>query len=140
MLPLVKNKGEIQRNIVTLDDYLKNENSCEGEYAKGLIQKGKCFVIIGSPNGYRFYPSRFMGYVDNSMEKHEKMVELKRSTGKITRDGRNTTPKISGILGDLIKKGNKQWGHWEAEYKKFCNKLDITPDNNARKFWDPVSG
>jgi hypothetical protein len=138
-LPLVKERGEIQRNAVTLGGYLDNTNSIECEYAKSLIEKGKCFVIVASPKGYRFYPSRFMGYAGNSMEAHEKMGEIKRRTGKITRDGRTTNQAISRILGDLIERGDGQWARWETEYQIFCKKLGVIPYHVERKYWDPIN-
>jgi hypothetical protein len=138
-LPLITKKEQILENTATLDRYLKKGNSQESEYAKGLIQRGKCFVVVSSHDEYSFYPSRFIGYVDNTMGKHEEMGEAKRATGKITRDGRDTTPAISEILGDLIEVGNKQWGTFETAYNKFCEKLGITPYKKERKFWRPIS-
>ena len=139
-LPLICKREQIVKNAATLESYLKKGNSQESEYAKGLIQRGKCFVVVSSPDGYSFYPSRFMWYVDNTMEKHEKMGEAKRTTGEITRDGRKANPAISKCLGDLIKEGNKHWNSFETEYKNFCKRLGITPDNNKRSFWQPISG
>jgi len=138
-LPLVTSKKELLRNVMTLDGYLKKASSRECGYTKALIQKGKCFVVVSSSDGYSFYPSRFMGYVDNTMEKHEKMGELKKITRKPTRHGWVTTKVISNFLGDLIKKDNKQWNTFEAAYKNFCNKLDIIPNKNEWKFWKPIS-
>jgi hypothetical protein len=138
-LPLIKNKNEILQNIKTLDGYLEKTNSPECEYAKGLIQRGKCFVVVSSPDGgYRFFPSRFMGYANNTMEKHEKMGEMRRITGKTTRDGKVTNPRITMFLGDLIENGHEQWSHFETEYKNFCRKLRIIPNSINRKFWPPV--
>jgi hypothetical protein len=71
-LPLVRSRSDIQQNIVTLGGYLDETDSPESEYTKKLIGKGHCFVIVSSQNGYRFYPSRFIGYIGNSMEAHEK--------------------------------------------------------------------
>jgi hypothetical protein len=137
-LLLVKNREQIQRNAVTLDEYLDKTGGPEYEYAKRLIGRGYCFVIISSQTSYRFYPSRFMGYIGNSMEAHERMGEIRRDTGKTTRDGKKTNPAITKLLGALIKRGGSQWGCWEAEYKNFCKKLGIIPDNNERKYWQPM--
>jgi hypothetical protein len=80
-----------------------------------------------------------MGYVDNSMEAHERMGELKKKIGKPTKDGRKTNPKITAVLGEeFIKKENEQWGRWETEYRNFCERLGIVPDNNDRKYWPPI--
>jgi hypothetical protein len=139
-LPLVSSVAEIQRNAETLGDYLQKPNSPEGRYAKERIRMGKCFVIVSSANGYCFYPSRFMGYVDNSMEAHERMGELKKKTGRPTKDGRKTNPTITAVLcEELIEERNEQWDRWETEYKKFCNELGVVPDNVARKYWPPIT-
>jgi len=138
-LPLISNKKELLRNVMTLDGYLKKTNNKECGYAKALVKKGKCFVVVSSSDGYSFYPSRFMGYVDNTMEKHEKMGAFKKITGKTTRDGKETTPEISQFLGDLIKKDDTQWNVFEIAYINFCKKIGITPDKKERKFWQPIS-
>jgi hypothetical protein len=137
-LPLVRSRDEIQQNAVTLGRYLDNTNSSECEYTKTLIGKGKCFVIVSSQNGYRFYPSRFMGYIGNSMESHEKMGEIRRDTRETTRDGKKTNPAISDILGELINTEDEQWDRWESEYKIFCKNTGISPHNNERKYWLPI--
>ena len=139
MLPLITKKKQILKNVATLESYLKKGNSRESEYAKNRIQKGKDFVVVSSPDGYSFYPSRFIGYANNTMKKHEEMRELKKITRKTTIDGKETTPAIFEVLGKLIEKGNEQWDFFEAEYKKFCDKLGVTPDNNEWKFWQPIS-
>jgi len=142
-LPLIEKREELLRNVKTLDLYL---DKSKYEYAKGLIGRGHCFVVVPSQDGYRFYPSRFMGYIENSMESHEKMGKEKIKTGKSTRNGGETNRAISVILGKLIKTGEKEWDFWEAEYQKFCEKLDIipvnrdsSPDNMKRQFWPPIS-
>jgi len=100
--------------------------------------RGKCFVVVSAPNGWRFYPSRFMGYVDNTMEKHTKMG--KPSNVRTAKDGKKTNPAISHCLGELIEGGGNQWDGLEARYREFCIKLGITPIGNKRKFWKPISG
>jgi hypothetical protein len=130
MLPLVSNVAEIQQNAETLGAYLQNANSQDGKFAKNLIRRGRCFVIVSSPNGHCFYPSRFMGYVDNSREAHERMGE---------KDGKDTNREIKAALGEeLIKRGNEQWGRWETAYNDFCGRLGIVPYNVPRKYWPPI--
>jgi len=137
-LPLVKSKEDIVKNVATLDGYLQNQNSKEYEYTKGLIQRGKCFIVVTSSNGLRFYPSRFMGYVGNNMEKHEKMGEIKRKTGKSTRHGVKTNEAISKILGKLITSNDDQYHKLETDFIKFCAKYKILTNNNNRKYWEPI--
>jgi len=126
-LPFVKNKEEILKNAATLNGYLKDKNTEKNLYAKELIRNGKCFVAISTTDGYLFFPSRFMGYVSNSMEAHIKMGEMKKMSGKTTRDGRKTNAIISEIIGELIVDENPKWKIFETEYKKFCKILGIVP-------------
>jgi len=138
-LPLINGIEEIVKNIMTLDSYLEGTNSLEEEYAKSLIGAGKCFVVVSHSDGYRFYPSRFIGYVDNSMEKHEEMGEVKNRTGMTTKDGKKTVQKKKKILGDFIRSSEQQWNVMEREYIFFCKRLEILPHKNNRKFWKPIS-
>jgi ArsR family metal-binding transcriptional regulator len=138
MLPLARDKAEIRQNALTLGNYLEQTNSSECEYAKKLIRRGRCFVIVESESGYSFFPSRFMGYIGNTREAHERMGELKKLIGTITKDGRDTNEAISAILGELVKRGDDKWDKWEMEYKKFCKKVGIVPYNVKRKYWRPI--
>jgi len=137
-LPFVSNKREIMVNVATLNGHLEKPNTGEREYAKGLIGRGRCFIVVFSPEGYRFYPSRFMGYAGNSMEKHKKMGELAKATGTIVRDGKDTNLVISNILGSLIESDDDQWFSLEEEFHKFCRKLNVLPSDHKRKFWKPI--
>ena len=132
-LPFIETKEDILKNAETLNDYLG-----KSDYAKGLIQRGKCFVAISTKDGYRFFPSRFMGYLNNSMEAHEKMGEIRIETGEITRDGRDTNPVISDILGELIENNDSKWEFYETKFMNFCKKLNIEPYDNERKYWEQI--
>ncbi|GMO70413.1 MAG: hypothetical protein Ta2A_19010 [Treponemataceae bacterium] len=138
-LPLVTKLEEILQNVTTLDTYLENPNGVEYGYTQRLICRGHCFAVISSENGYVFYPSRFMGYIKNSREAHEKMGEMKRITGRPTRDGKQTNPAITEILGDFIAETDDRWGELESEYRAFCKKLKIFPSDIKRKYWQPIS-
>lgn len=74
--------------IHTLDDYLKDTDY--REYAKGLIKRGICFVAITKDRVLCFYPCRFLGYAQNTKDKHFKNSE---------KDGRVVKQIISKIIG-----------------------------------------
>lgn len=90
-IKLVENFNEIKANVKTLDSYLKSKTDPEYSYGLNLDKKGTCFIAVKENDIYKFYPSRFMGYVNNSIEAHLNNEE---------RDGRDTNPAISKILGN----------------------------------------
>ena len=138
-LPLVNSREDIMANVDILERYLEKPYSAEGEYAKKLIGAGKCFVVICATAGFKFYPSRFVGYVGNTMQNHERMGEAKKRTGVTTKDGKKTVPRMSKFLGPCLKAGDGQWDALEVAYQNFCKKHDVVPYGNNRKFWKPIS-
>lgn len=124
---VVKSIEEIKKNMKTLDNYLSKKVDLEYSYALDLIKRGICFIADNSSGEYRFYPSRFVGYANNSMDKHE---------NNIFKDGKETNPVISGMLGckpavdaDL-----------DAKYKAYCQSLGLQPNERGafgveRKYW-----
>ncbi len=78
-------------------------------------------MVVEINGRHYFAPSRFVGYSENNIEKHN------NNTGK---DGRDTNPIIDTIIGrheinNLI----------EEEFLKFCSQNGIVPDNRERKYW-----
>lgn len=119
----VANYEEIKENMSTLDDYLDNNDY--RDYAKGLIRLGICFVVTNRNNKLSFYPCRFIGYAQNSRDKHNKNSE---------RDGRVVKPIISKILLQQPAPNDA----YDSEYIKYCSDLDIKPRKAGimkRKFW-----
>lgn len=80
---------ELQKNIFTLDNYLERKTEPTYDFACSLIMKGTCFAVVKKGYRFRFYPSRFIGYTKNTMDKHLNNEE---------KDGRITNPAISLIL------------------------------------------
>lgn len=68
----IKTKDDIICNIMTLYSYLKGELG--NEYKNWAIDKmvrGKNFVVEVIDSKICFAPSRFVGYIDNSKDKHD---------------------------------------------------------------------
>lgn len=68
----IKTKDDIIRNIMTLYSYFKGELG--DEYKNWAIDKmvrGKNFVVEVIDSKICFAPSRFVGYIDNSKDKHD---------------------------------------------------------------------
>ena len=121
---------EIKSNLAIIDYYLDKKHDPEYSFALDLIKRGTCFIAVKTNSGYRFYPSRFIGYVSNTMDKHMN-YEYK--------DGKETTPAITKILNQKDVP-NPTLDH---EYRMYCEKLGfIAREKGAfgvvRKFWELV--
>lgn len=124
----VQSLEEIRQNMLTLDRYLEEKCDSEYSFALDLIKKGICFIAVKAENGYRFYPSRFIGYAGNCMDHH-----LNNSK----KDGRVTTPAITKVLGQPLTVSPCL----EQEYKRYCELLGFTANDKGtysvqRKFWE----
>lgn len=125
---VVETRKQILDNIAKLDDYLSDmEYFLNRQFALDRIKLGTCFIAIKGEDGYRFYPSRFVGYVDNSRVEHEY---------DYLKDGMETNKAIETVLRK--KPVYKQ--ELEDEYYKYCSWLGIKAGNNGawgvqRKYW-----
>jgi len=125
--PWVESLEEIEANLKTLEAYLddpkyKNE-------ALRLIRLGHNFVAYESNGEWRFAPSKFTGYVENSLEDHKKY-------GK-SRSGGKTDDELDKIFNEE-KKSNRQL---DKKYRDYSQSDQIKPlpprskDQKQRKFW-----
>lgn len=123
----VNSLAEIKSNIGVINNYLESNDIYEVSYAKNLIKRGICFIAVAGENGYRFYPSRFIGYANNNMDKHERNDQ---------KDGKETNPVISSLLGANPVFDEKL----EEEYKDYCELLGFKANKSGafgvqRKYW-----
>ncbi len=127
-MKIVASLEEIQKNTSIFDGYIENRTDPEYTWALERIKKGTCFVTIGDESsGYKFYPSRFVGNLDNNMDKHEQNTE---------KDGRITNRALTLVFG---KDCTADVGLEEA-YKEYCHKLGFEPSDKGafgveRKYW-----
>ena len=124
----VQSLEEIKQNMLVLDNYLDEKHESEYSFALNLIKKGTCFIAVKTEIGYRFYPSRFIGYADNTMNRHLDNTE---------KDGKETNPAISKVLNQKVTYNKKL----EKEYRDYCERLGfIANDKGAfgveRKYWE----
>ena len=126
-MPCVQTLDELKENLYTLDTYLEEKIEPYYSYAVDRIKKGVCFVAKKTEHGFRFYPSRFIGYQHNTLESHE---------ANEWKDGKETTPAITHILG------YKPCSDAELEhaYQAYCEALGFTANHKGaygveRKFW-----
>lgn len=120
-MELIKRRDEIKKNIETLNTYLNRRSKDEYAFAAKLIKKGRCFVAVESENGYRFYPSKFVGYVSNAMNCY--------IPSKL--DGRDTNKAIT----DALKQNLQQNAKLEQAYIHYCDKLGVKPERHKKSFW-----
>lgn len=124
-MKLITNYQELLTNIQTLEEY-KNSNRFK-EYFTKLIKRGTCFIVLENDKNMIFAPSRFVGYQNNTMEKHENNTR---------KDGRITNGVINEILGFKPETNTSI----EESYKKYCIELGVVPNEIGafgveRKFW-----
>jgi hypothetical protein len=111
MTKMIKNIDELRSNLLVLDNYLSKDEE-EEKFAKNLVRRGICFVAYKINSEWRFAPSRFIGYANNSMSIHK---------GNYEKDGRKTNPVISRV----IKRELKMDDSLEEEYFRYCRFLGI---------------
>lgn len=122
---LVKSREDIKKNILTLKRGIasENQNQKEREYYKKLIRAGIDFVAV-KINGEPFFaPSRFIGYLENNMGKHD---------GSVRTHGTFTTNRITSLL----HKNSERNENLETEFQNFCKQNHIEPHNRERKYWN----
>lgn len=121
-LDLVENKEDIKNNMTTLDSSIRSSVSEEKYKALDLLRKGRCFIADRGSGDFRFYPSRFVGYTNNTIALHEHNDE---------KDGRQTNRIISRLLHSYNEGNN----FLDNEYLKYCRKIGIIPAKNKRTYW-----
>ena len=127
-VPTVESLDEILDNCATLDGYIESRKDPEYTYALDLVKRGTCFLAIEDEGEYRFYPSRFIGYYNNSMVQHENNGD---------KDGRVTNPAIAAAIDQENPTPNSEL---DLLYKNYCNSLGFHASDKGtfgveRKFW-----
>lgn len=126
----VKDVKELKDNIDTLHKYINDKTEPTYDFAINLIKKGTCFVVVKTEKGCEFYPSRFIGYYDNDMDKHLNNTE---------KDGKETNPVISEILGNKPEQNPLI----DKQYQEYCKSLGFTARDKGsfgveRKYWEVI--
>lgn len=126
-MKLVETLGEIIENTKTIDKYLELDDSVQKEFAKNLVKKGVCFIVLDMQFKLKFYPSRFVGYKNNDYQKHINNYE---------KDGKETNPVITKIIDIKLNSSEEL----EIEYARYCMELGFEPNKTGafgvkRKYW-----
>lgn len=127
-VPAVESLEEILDNCTTLDGYIQSKKDPDYSDALDLVKRGTCFLAIEDEGEYRFYPSRFIGYYNNSMHQHQCNGE---------KDGRDTNKYITRIINQGVPVPDAELN---LLYKKYCNSLGFDASDKGtfgveRKFW-----
>ena len=127
-VPTVESLDEILDNCATLDGYIESRKDPEYTYALDLVKRGTCFLAIEDEGEYLFYPSRFIGYYNNSMVQHENNGD---------KDGRVTNPAIAAAIDQGNPTPNSEL---DLLYKNYYNSLGFHASDKGtfgveRKFW-----
>lgn len=122
-MKLITSKEQLIANIETVENYLADGKTDDRTTMFELIRKGKCLVAYKIKNEYRFAPSRFLGYVNNSLAIH---------TSATTKDGRETNSLITKVLKSKLTSNLLL----ENKYIQYCKSLGLQPSNyGKRKYW-----
>jgi hypothetical protein len=129
-LRLVDKVEDIYKNVTTLDKYIQLKKDPESAFALDLIRRGICFLRIESSDGYRFYPSRFIGYQSNSYDAH---VNINANSI----DGRETNRAITKILGVKLVNNSE----FDKQYEEYCRTIGFQAHEKGsygvpRKYWN----
>jgi hypothetical protein len=116
----VVTKTDIENNLQLFERYLCEGAIEEQKFCTELIRKGSCFIAYKVKEEIRFSPSRYVGYLNNTMQGHHERAK----------DGKETNPAIEKILGRLAVNDDL-----EREYLAYCANLGVTPYKKKRKYW-----
>lgn len=127
-VPVVDIFEDVMYNCDVIDGYISSRKDPEYSYALNLIKRGTCFLAIEVDGQYKFYPSRFIGYYNNSMKQHE------RNGAK---DGTVTNPAISFAIDQGKPVPNPKL---DVLYREYCKSLGFSASDKGsfgveRKYW-----
>lgn len=125
---LIETKEELKNNLERVEAYLNDTDEAATYEIIKLIGNGTNFVAyqIEDSNEIHFAPSRFVGYLNNSLKVH-----LVHNNGK---DGTDTSPQINKIL----HKKRTYDDELERLYLAFCSKIGAKAKDmqqTQRKYW-----
>lgn len=126
-MPLIESETQIVQNLRALEAIRRSGPNSESytAYAK-LIHGGRCLIPYEVNGLLHFAPSRFAGYIANSLGKHATADD---------RDGRKTNVAISKALGLPLVEDEQL----DQLFRRFCNslrgELRLKVPDIKRKFW-----
>lgn len=122
--PLVSSMEEIKHNITVVEQYL-NDNSQEAkERMYDLIRQGQNYVAYKVAGTYHFAPSRFIGYKDCNLDKHDKNE---------SKHGSKTSARLRRkyLLGK-----DAENEYFDFLLRQQCEEAGFSLENRHHTFWD----
>lgn len=121
-MKLIESIEQLEKNLETVEYYITEGSDAENKEATRLICAGTCFVAYEIDGQFRFAPSRFIGYKNNTINQH------RESTIK---HGTITNGAINRIMDNRLEPNEEL----EKAFLKYCHNLGIEPYNKKRKYW-----
>lgn len=119
----VANFNEIERNAFALLD-VAHGMGAERDLALKLIKGSFVYYPVEYEGQLAFVPSKFIGYRNNTVAKHE---ALKRVEG---RDGRQTNVAVDKILGRSFADDKL-----DERLREYCRFLGVEVEKKKHRFW-----
>ncbi|MEI6707428.1 MAG: HNH endonuclease [Methylococcales bacterium] len=122
MPELITSIEEIEQNLSLFEKYLCGEVSPDAQkFACKRVKMGTNFIAYTIDSEWRFAPSRYVGYANNSIKAHN---------DNQNKNGGSTDAAIDKALGDCT-----QDDELENKYRAFCIKLEIVCNEKQRQYW-----
>lgn len=116
----IETRDDVIRNIKTLYSYLNDESDGDiYQWATGIFKNGRIYVIEIIDSHIYFSPSRFVGYKDNTKEKHQE----NHGDGNQTND----------VLKNFYQK--VQDDRLDVVFQKELSRYDLS--SGEKKYWIP---
>jgi 5-methylcytosine-specific restriction protein B len=132
----IETRDDVIRNIKTLYHYLSDENDDDTyQWASSIFKNGRIYVIEIIDSHICFSPSRFVGYKDNTKDKHQE----NHGNGNQTNDVlKNYYQKVQDDRLDIVFQKELSRYHLSSGEKKYWIPNDFTVedilkyDNNTK--------
>ncbi|MGE5478398.1 MAG: HNH endonuclease [Bacteroidales bacterium] len=129
-MQFVTTVDQIKENAIRFDQYRLSQNHTENTRYAAMMAEGICFLTFYHGGKTVFAPSRFAGYKDNNLQKHDNNKK---------KHGRDTNKAIERALGSTPTVDDA----CERRFKRFCeqNKISIAEKGafgRDRKFWPVI--
>ena len=132
----IETRDDVIRNIKTLYHYLSDENDVDTyQWASSIFKNGRIYVIEIIDSHICFSPSRFVGYKDNTKDKHKE----NHGDGNQTNDVlKNYYQKVQDDRLDIVFQKELSRYHLSSGEKKYWIPNDFTVedilkyDNNTK--------
>ena len=82
-MQLIVSADQIAANVATLEATRHGEHAIDFADYAGLIKRGTCFLPYQAADCIAFAPSRFVGYVGNSLAKHAAKIGRASWRGRV---------------------------------------------------------